>query len=518
MRALSLKRPVWRNWTFVVSGCASLVMAAAARAETAPGGAVEAVTAKLDALFEQSWREAGVRPAEAADDARFLRRVTLDLTGLIPTVGEIRTFLADNRPDKRRRAIGSLLEHPRHAGHLARLWRDVLLPRNTEETAAVAFEDWLRTRFQQNVPYDRVVREILTARGSVGQSEPVLFIAANSTKPEELAASSSRAFLGLQVRCAQCHDHPFAPWKQAEFWSFAAFFARLQGPASPADRTPVADRADGDVRHPKTLKVLPPRFLDGAEFSGIGDEPRRAVLARWVTAPDNPYFAKAAVNRAWWLLFGRGLVQPVDDLGSHNPATHPEVLELLADDFVASGFDLRRTIAIIAGSKPYQLAGAGSGVETEVKATYTAMPVRSLTARQVYDAILLASGQRDSVLDGAVERQAFLAQFEAPNREPLEYQGGIPQILTLLNGPLVARLTDPASGDLIAALMDSPFLSNEKRVETLFLATLSRVPRDDEREQTKKMMQSKRTDAARAQALGDILWALLNSTEFVLNH
>jgi hypothetical protein len=146
------------------------------------------------------------------------------------------------------------------------------------------------------------------------------------------------------------------------------------------------------------------------------------------------------------------------------------------------------------------------------------MPVRSLTARQVYDAILLASGQRDSVLDGAVERQAFLAQFEAPNREPLEYQGGIPQILTLLNGPLVARLTDPATGDLIAALMDSPFLTNEKRVETLYLATLSRVPRDDEREQTRKMMQSKRTDAARAQALGDILWALLNSTEFVLNH
>jgi hypothetical protein len=141
-----------------------------------------------------------------------------------------------------------------------------------------------------------------------------------------------------------------------------------------------------------------------------------------------------------------------------------------------------------------------------------------LTARQVYDAILLASGQREAALEATAERQAFLAQFEAPHREPLEYQGGIPQILTLLNGPLVARLTDPATGDLIAALSDSPFLTNEKRVETLFLATLSRMPRDDEREQTRKIVQSKRTDAARAQALGDILWALLNSSEFVLNH
>jgi hypothetical protein len=502
----------------LLAGCTWLLLVGAVQAEVTPGEPVDAVTARLDALFEQSWREAGLKPAAVVDDARFLRRVTLDLTGLIPTVGDIRTFLADARPDKRHRAIASLLERPRHSGHLARLWRDVLLPRNTDETAAAAFEDWLRTRFQQNAPYDRVVREILTAQGSVGQSEPALFVAANSSKPEELAASSSRAFLGLQVRCAQCHDHPFAPWKQTDFWSFAAFFARVQGPASPADRTPVADRADGEVRHPKTLKVLPPRFLDGEDFSGSSDEPRRVVLARWVTAADNPYFARAAVNRAWWLLFGRGLVQPVDDLGSHNPATHPEVLDLLGSDFVASGFDLRRTIAIIAGSKPYQLEGAASGGESDVKASYGAMPVRSLTARQVYDAILLASGQREAALEATGERQAFLSQFEAPTREPLEYQGGIPQILTLLNGPLVTRLTDPATGDLIAALSDSPFLTNEKRVETLFLATLSRMPRDDEREQTRKIMQSKRTDAARAKALGDILWALLNSSEFVLNH
>jgi hypothetical protein len=502
----------------VILAFAWLAVAGTARAEWPAAAPPQAVTAQLDALFEQSWREAGVQPAPVVDDARFLRRVTLDLTGLIPTVGEVRTFLADTRPDKRRRAIDNLLSRPRHAAHLARQWRDILLPRNAEESAAAVFEEWLRTRFLQNAPYDRTVREILTARGTVGQSEPTLFIAANNSKPEELAASSSRAFLGLQVRCAQCHDHPFAPWKQADFWSFAAFFARVQGPASPADRTPVADRSDGEIQHPKTLKVLAPRFLDGQELPGNADASRRELLARWVTAPENPFFARAAVNRMWWMLFGRGLVQPVDDLGAHNPATHSEVLDLLAADFIASGFDLQRTAAIIAASRPYQLAGLAADADRDLLTSYAAMPVRSLTARQVYDAILLASGERDGLAENPGRRQAFLAEFEAPTREPLEYQGGIPQILTLLNGPLVTRLTDPATGDLIAALADSPFLTDEGRVETLFLATLSRKPGERELQETGQIMHSKRTAAARAQALGDILWALLNSSEFVLNH
>lgn len=494
-----------------------LVASAARSGDPPPLEPPEAVTATIDALFEQAWHEANVTPAPRADEATFLRRVTLDLTGLIPTVGEVRTFLADTRPDKRERAIAALLNHPRHARHLARTWRDVLLPRSTDEPAATVFEAWLQTRFGQHVSYDRLVREILTARGSVGQSEPVLFFAAGNTKPEELAASSSRAFLGMQVRCAQCHDHPFAPWKQTDFWSFAAFFARVQGPAAPADRTPVEDRPDGEVRHPKTLKALLPRLPDGPEVPANSPEPRRTVLARWVTAEDNRYFAQAAVNRAWWLLFGRGLVQPVDDLGPHNPATHPQVLDLLAADFVAGGFDLERTLRIIAASKPYQLAGSRDG-DPGIRTSYVAMPVRSLSARQVYDAILQATGQREPAPEASGERQAFLAQFEAPTREPLEFQGGIPQVLTLLNGPLVARLTDPTTGDLIAALADSPFLTDERRVETLFLATVSRLPCEVEREQTRKLMQSKRTPEARAESLGDILWALLNSSEFVLNN
>lgn len=504
-------------------GCAALfvsawlLLIAEAGAEQPALERPEVVAAKVNGLFEASWKGVHVETAPLADDAVFLRRVTLDLTGLIPTVGEVRTFLADMRPDKRQHVVADLLSRPRHASHLAFLWREVLLPKTADATAADAFEAWLQTRFQKNVPYDRVVTDILTARGTLVQSEPAIFFAANNSKPEELAASSSRAFLGLQVRCAQCHDHPFAPWKQDDFWRFAAFYARVQGPTGRGDQTPVSDQTEGEVRHPKTLKALVPRFLDGREFSETTSEPRRAVLARWVTSPDNPYFARAAVNRVWWLFFGRGLVQPVDDLGPHTNPTHPEVLEVLAADFIASGFDLRRTMQIVAATKPYQLASASTGDDRGWEIDYSAMPVRSLSARQVYDALLQAAGQREATAQAARERQMFLDQFDAPTRDPLEYQGGIPQVLSLLNGPLVARLTDPTTGDLIAALADSPFLTDRQRIETLFLATVSRLPRDREGEQAQKVMQSKRAPEARAQALGDILWALLNSSDFVLN-
>lgn len=508
-----------RKYPRILTSCvfAWLIVVVSARGDQPPLEPPEVITAKVDALFEQSWKAAGINPALMTDDETFLRRITLDLTGLIPTVGEVRTFRADTRPDKRLRIIDDLLNRPRHASHLARLWREVLLPKNADANAADAFEAWLQARFRQNAPYDRLVSDILTARGSLLKSEPAIFFVANNAKPEELAANSSRAFLGLQVRCAQCHDHPFAPWKQDEFWGFAAFFARVQAPAGPGNLTAVNDLAEGEVRHPKTLKAMKPRFLDGGEFTETTSEPRRAVLARWMTAPDNPYFARAAVNRAWSLLFGRGLVQPVDDLGPHTTATHPEVLDLLAADFVASGFNLRRTIQIVAATKPYQLQSDAGSADRDWEVNYTAMPVRSLSAQQVYDALLQAAGQRELTTRAAAERQAFLLQFDSPTRDPLEYQGGIPQVLSLLNGPLVARLTDPTTGDLIAALADSPFLTDQQRIETLFLATVSRRPRDRERDQTQSLIQSKRTPEARAQALGDILWALLNSSEFVLN-
>lgn len=518
-----------RNSAFVLLAAFVLASFVPGSAQAGEDGKADdspaAAARQIDALFETAWREAGLMPVAPIDDAGFLRRITLDLTGCIPSASDVRAFLADKRDDKRARVVEELLKNPRHARHMAAIWRDVLLPRDAADRTSESFEAWLQTRFQQNVSYDSLVTEILTARGGRANSEAALFFAAHQTKPEELAASSSRAFLGVEVRCAQCHDHPLARWKQDDFWGFAAFFARVQGPTATTPNVRVDDRTEGDVQNPKTHAVAAPRFLDGTEYRELTVEPRRAVLARWVTSPDNLYFARAAVNRVWWILFGRGMAHPVDDLGSHNPGTYPQVLERLAADFTSHGWNLSRTFQVIAATRAYQLSsaapgGPAPGVADDMEAGYAVMPVRSLSARQVYDSLLQAAGNRDTI-EGAsrqiqAERQMFLRKFDVPVREATEFQGGIPQALTLLNGPFVARMTNPATGDLISALNDSPFLRNDQRIEALFLATLSRFPDDTEREQTRKLL-TERGATGRAQALGDILWALLNSSEFVMN-
>jgi hypothetical protein len=471
-------------------------------------------------LFARRWRESGIQPVEPADDATFLRRVTLDLTGCIPTGAEVREFLADKSPDKRARVVEELLKHPRHARHLAGLWRDVLLPRETAPSFSEMFESWLQTKFQRNTSYDQLVTEILTARGGLRQSEATVFFTAHNAKPEELAASVSRAFLGVEVRCAQCHDHPATKWKQDAFWGFAAFFARVQASQSPAMTAKIEDAAEGEVYFPGSAAVVPPRFLDGGQITESTAEPRRAILARWITSDDNPFFARAAANRVWWILFGRGLAEPVDDLGPHNPGTHPEVLDRLAADFHRQGYDLARLFRIIAATQAYQRSSVVSqdGGDDAVE-SYAAMPVRSLSARQIYDSLLQAAGNREMleatsprVLAG---RQEFLKKFDVPVRQALEFQGGIPQTLSLLNGSFIAQMTNPATGDLIAALHASPFLTDEQRVNALFLATLSRSPNGDECYRTTRLLSLR--DNQRDLALGDILWALLNSGEFVMN-
>ena len=493
-----------------------------------PSPAAE-ISRRIDALFEQAWQAAGVQPAPLADDSAFLRRVTLDLTGVIPEIGEARDFQADNRPDKRIRRIAELLDRPQHAAHMAGVWRELLLPKTVPDSTAAGFESWLQSQFVNNEPYDKIVREILLARGTLNQSPQTLFYSALNTKPSELAASASKAFLGVQIRCAECHDHPFASWRQEEFWGLAAFFAQTRGPSQEGGQPNVDDVASGEVTHPKTMETIAPRLLlldgDGAEIAVATKEPRRAVFARWVTATENPYFATAAANRVWHLMFGRGLVDPVDDLGEHSTATHPAVLELLCEDFKASGYNLNRLFEIVAATRVYQLASkSGSQTKDDAndlwRSTYTAMPVRSLSARQIYNCLLLASGTREPIdlsdAQVAQRRAMFLEQLDAPTRKPTEFQGGIPQTLTMMNGDLLRSITDPVSGDRVAALVDSRFLSDADRVEAIYLAALTRLPDADEKERSLEWIRVCTAAGDKAQGLSDVLWALLNSSEFIL--
>ena len=292
--------------------------------------AADELSRRVDDELAALWSSNGIRPVGPSSDPEFMRRVYLDLTGRIPSVFEAQEFLEDSSPDRRERLVDRLLAHRDHATHLAAVWREILLPSDVDLSRVggpVKFEEWLAVRFAENRSYDQIVRDILLAEGRVAESGPLLFYAALKLNPEELAARTSRAFLGMRMECAQCHDHFFDDISQHDFWSFAAFFARISRPRGKMEMTSpvlaVRDNQQGDVTIPETDEVVPPRLpLSAVEVQDTPDGPsRREQLVDWLTAQNNGHFARATVNRVWAHLFGRGLVEPVDDMRPANPPT-----------------------------------------------------------------------------------------------------------------------------------------------------------------------------------------------------
>ncbi len=514
--------------------------ASAASAKPAEGRADrrrtwQQMAARIDELLAKRWREEGVQPAPPASDGEFLRRASLDLSGIIPTVTDVRLFLADDGPAKRARLIDRLLAKPSHATHLANHWRKVMLPADNNVVqfgGDAGFYGWLRGQFADNMPYDKLVTELLVTTGNAQTPGPALFYTSLQLKPEELAASTSKIFLGVQIQCAQCHNHPFDQWTRKDFWGYAAFFAQLQRPTGPQQFAfQVNDTTTGEVKIPETSEVVGPKFLAGAESPDTAEQKRRVRLAVWLTSGQNPYFAKAAVNRLWALLFGRGIVNPVDDLGDHNAPSHPELLDELARYFVETGFDVRNLLRTLAATRAYQLSSE-SGADTKEADTadrpelFARMAIKTLTAEQLYDCLIEAMRKPEAANQGQAvgfrgfnqNRQAFLAKFGVASQASAEYEAGIPQALTLMNGGVVREATDLA-GSAILVAMDAPFFESEaERVETLFLSTLSRMPTDREREKFVTSVERRAAENQRRRALGDVLWALLNSAEFALNH
>jgi hypothetical protein len=493
------------------------------------------MAARVDALLAAAWKENGVTPAPPAADAEFLRRAWLDLCGIIPPINDndgktgIHSFLRDPSPDKRERLIKSLLKKPTHATHFANVWTNVMISPDANVRQfgrGNGFNTWVRGQFADNVPYNKMVSDLILAQGNSNQTGPALFYTALQLKPEELAASTSRIFLGNQIQCAQCHNHPFEHWTRKDFWGYAAFFAQLQRPAQPQQQAfQVVDVATGDVKIPDTDDVVPARFLGGDISKDVDGETRRVRLAKWLTAAENPWFARATVNRVWAMLFGRGIVDPVDDLGEHNDPSHPELLNTLSQYFVATGFDLNRLIRTLAITKAYQLSSQSTSDGEHLPELFSRMAIKTMSAEQLYDCLAEAMRRREGAPNAQQGfnrnfnqgRQAFLTKFRAPTQGATEYEAGIPQALTLMNGTDIRQATDLAQSDLLIAL-DAPFFSNEKRVEVLFLSTLSRMPDDDERLHFVEYVKTGGPTKDSRKALSDVLWALLNSAEFVLNH
>jgi hypothetical protein len=494
-----------------------------------PSASATAMAARIDELLDSRMRESGVRPADLASDAEFIRRASLDLNGIIPSASEVSAFLRDDSADKYARLVDGLLANPRYATHLAQVWSKMLLPADaqTERPAEVAgFTSWVRRRFAENIRYDVVVADLLTTTGNSNRGGAALFYTAAGLKPEELAASTSRILLGVQIHCAQCHDHPFDHWKQDDFWSFAAFFARVQqAPGTQPPNVELVDAVSGEVNVLGTDRVARPKYLGDEPPSEDADVNRRRQLAIWLVSRDNPYFARVAVNRVWARLFARGLVHPVDDFGQHNPPSHPQLLDELAAYFLDSGCDLKEVFRAIAYSRAYRRSSQWPSEEASPPPEFFArMQVKTLTPEQLYDCLIRATRTAE---DAAASepgqppmpnpRQQFIARFNMATSEPTDFVAGIPQILALMNGGLTGRATDSTSGGLLQAL-DAPVFSDRERMEALFLSVLSRMPTDAERDKLVRYVAQGGESGNRRQALGDLLWAMLNSPEFILNY
>ncbi len=501
----------------------------------------QALARKIDRLVAEKWAEARVEPAGPADDSEYLRRVSLDLVGKIPTAAEAREFLDDTSLDKRARLVERLLAGPSYTARATELWRQLLLPEADTDTqarlAAPAFEAWLRKKVVEDAGYDKMVRELLTAKlgarstaanpanGARAEPSPAGFFIAKEGKPENLAAGTARVFLGVRLECAQCHNHPFAKWKREEFWGLAAFFAGVskQGPDDGFGAVrEVANRRELAI--PGTDKVVKAAFLDGAPLAWKAKVEAREVLADWVTSPKNPFFAKAAVNRVWARFFGSGLVDPVDDMGGDSVSTHPELLDMLAAEFVAHDYELKYLIRAIAATRAYGLTSALDRPEPTPPVLFSAMPVRGLSAGQLFSSLAQATGLREAPAnmyagDDVGARGRFLELFANRDEKPTEVQTSILQALTLMNGGLVSGATSLAAGDTLAAIAEAPYLDTAGRVEELYLAALTRKPRAEESSLLVEYVEKAGpAPEARSAALADVFWALLNGPEFKHNH
>ena len=505
-------------------------------------GAVPA--ARYDALprsnfiDEHVWakhRKLGLLPSAPAGDATYLRRAYLDVIGRLPSAEETRRFLADRLTDKRARLVARLLDRPEYADHWANKWVDLLRPNpyRVGIKAVLNLDGWIRDAFRRNLPYDQFVHAIVTASGSTFEQGPAT-IFRDRREPEEIAPMVSQLFLGIRLECARCHHHPFESWDQAQFYEFAAYFARvgrkgtgLSPPISGSEEIMFTAKS-GTVKHPLTGTALEPRALFGsAPVSGDADADPREALARWMTAPENPYFARVIVNRVWAEIMGRGIVDPVDDLRATNPPSNGPLLDALADDFRRHGYDLKHLIGTILASSAYALSSEPNDRNVADTRNFSRHYRQRLRAEVLLDAISDVTGVPDTFAAAPPGSRAsaiwthrvpslFLDTFGRPdpNQDPpceRTADTSVVQALHLMNAPELHKkvTSDAGRAAQLAGGKESP----RAIVEELYLLAYSRLPTDEERAVGISLFEGPKAD--RRAAVEDLLWALMNSAEFV---
>jgi hypothetical protein len=543
------------------------------------------IVSTIDEHLRQGWEDNEITASESADDAEFARRASLDIIGRIPTYTELTEFLASDSRDKRARFVDQLLDDEDYIRNSASIWGNLLVGRsNNRGGGRAALDGWLRNAIYTNIPYDQFVKELISAEGSSDENGAVVFLSSHLNEMAVPATSiTSRLFLGRQLQCTQCHNHPFNDWQQAQFWGMNAFFrgTRRQGNPNRGAVTltdaPAATMVDFEKRN-GTMQSARRQFFDGdgakvaaldvtvdiLELRNRGQKlaltKPREELANYIIDPSKPYLAETQVNRVWANLFGYGFTKPVDDMGPHNQASHPELLKYLAGQFREAGYDNKRLIRWIAGSQAYNLTSRFNEENLDDNPAAGEMPIfshmylKQFRAEQLYDSLLIATAadQANRTSDQAeAQRATWLRQFVQTfgtdeNDESTSFNGTIPQALLLMNGQLINNALGGGDGSFLRKVVlsatgrpDEDSKSAPKtvkqarlaatraarsrnknttaKIETLFLVALSRKPTADELDAFNKVYSSGNYRDP-VVGLQDVFWSLLNSNEFVINH
>jgi hypothetical protein len=518
----------------------------------------------INEQIRQGWEAAGYKPSGVATDAEWCRRLFLDVLGRVPTVQELVKFEADRTPDKKLRLVNALLSEDgeyveEYARNWTTLWTNVLIGRagGTQNGSLVnrdGMQQSIRRAMQRNMPYDRFVYELVDARGSGQPGDEnfngfVNFLADNlADNGIEATAKTAQIFLGVQVRCTQCHNHPFNDWKQNQFWEFNAFFRQTRAlrrfePGTRDVRYIDLENEDFagedgnaeeavlfyELRNGLT-KAAYPVFLDGTELnkSGYLDEVnRREELAKWMVK--SGYLGKSLVNRYWGHFLGYGFTKPIDDMGPHNAPTHPELLDGLATDIQKHSYDLKELIRWIVLSEPYGLSSRFNTTNKKddpslgEKPMFSHFYLRQMRAEELYQSLLTATEAQKTVSAEEQEKQKrdWLGQFVIAfgtddNEETTTFNGTITQSLMMMNGDLVKRATSIDKSSFLQRVAANPKLSGKTKIDYLYMAALGRKPTNTERSLADQLAVLRKGDAVAA--LQDVWWAVLNSNEFILNH
>ncbi len=520
------------------------------RATIPLGAPVENLPVAKNFIDEQVFKKlktVGMPPSDLSDDATFIRRVSIDVAGRLPTADESKKFLDDKDPAKRDKLIDTLLDSTDYAEYFANKWSALLRNKRNAPThtrGTYAFYNWIRDSLLANKPYDQFVREIVAASGDINENPPVAWYR-QVKDPNAQLEDTAQLFLGMRLQCAQCHHHPFEKWSQQDYYSFAAFYSQVgrKAGAQPGEEIVFAKRGMPTATNKKTKQSVPPAGLGDSPLKLSPDDDPRQALADWMGSNDNPFFAKALVNRYWKHFFSRGLVDPEDDMRETNPATNPELLDALAKKFIESRFDLKQLVRTICQSQTYQLSSLPNKFNAVDKQYFSRYYPKRLTAEVLLDAVDEVT-KSDSKFDGlpagtrAVQlpdnsfnaSSYFLAVFGRPEASSScecerSQDASLAQSLHLLNSKDVQdKLTNPKG--CAATLAADTKQEDDRKIRELYYTAYSRAPDAKELELAMNYLGKKPKDKdgkadpklAKQQGYEDIIWALINTKEFLFNH